>query len=143
MQEYDINNGNKLMIEILGHKPNKGGLYELDHSEFKSINVIQTYKEDEDLLIIEAGTVRTLFHPRQMNFHNDWNWLMKVVERICSLQDEEDEYLYTVEIRPDRCSVYSHMTSDVIENEHGEDHLTMVFHTLVEFIEYYNNLNNH
>ena len=60
-----MENNNKLIAEFLGYKPNTNGVY--------------------PIVCINEGEG---WHLETMKFNYDWNWLMKVVEKIESLPNE-------------------------------------------------------
>ena len=73
---------NKIISEFLGNKPSNNGLY-----------------------TINGKTTR----PSELIYHSDWNWLMKVVEKILSLSielDTMDKYYDIIDRIPNIEAVY-------------------------------------
>lgn len=72
-----------------------------------------------------------------LNYHNSWNSLMPVVDKINNIQDEEHQFLFFFEITPNCCNVFKR-GDKVVSNEHGATFIEMVYITVVLFIEWYN-----
>lgn len=70
-------------------------------------------------------------------FHNSWEWLMEVVNKINSFE-ENGVFTYGVIIAPEACVIERPTQYGNIENEHGATLIEMVYLTIVEFIEWYN-----
>lgn len=71
-------NENKLIAEYMGLKFDKGTMYNMGYDVFADGDLWRTH---------------------QLRYHNDWNWLMPVVEKILdiSFQDEGDaEDFYSI-----------------------------------------------
>ena len=77
----------------------------------------------------------------QCKFHNDWNWLMKVVEKIESIED----CVYQVDILQEGCKILERCRL-LIDNRVGKlesdtTKIESVYLACVEFIKWYNNKN--
>ena len=90
----------------------------------------------------KAGTVES------MQYHEDWNWLMEVVEKINSFNepDNEDAFTYNVIIRADRCQIVTCEDSVlgysvIVDNDNGTSLIEMAYQTIVEFIKWHNENN--
>ncbi len=76
---------NRLIAEFLGFTPDEDGMYLM--KDFVVDYVTDTYDFDEDNndkgeVTIREGVVRTGFHPQEMEFNTNWNWLMACVEEL-------------------------------------------------------------
>lgn len=66
----------------------------------------------------------------ELEFHSDWNWLMKVVEKIESLG-------YRIEIVKHICRIYLSNKETIIISENTPN-IEAVYTACVEFIKWYN-----
>ena len=71
-----------------------------------------------------------------LKYHEDWNWLIEVVEKIESLN-------YVFEIKITWCRIKQIENGNVIVLRWEEDKtkIEAVYNTVVEFIKWYNNQN--
>ena len=63
---------------------------------------------------------KTLLEPMSMKFNSDWNWLMKVVEKILN-----------VSLELDSIEMYYNITDSI-------PHITKTYEKCIEFIKWYN-----
>ena len=63
---------------------------------------------------------KTLLEPMSMKFNSDWNWLMKVVEKILN-----------VSLELDSMEMYYNITDSI-------PHITKTYEKCIEFIKWYN-----
>ena len=77
---------------------------------------------------------------KQLRFDTDWNWLMKVVEKIESLNYDFEilggEWVIIIDCDPDRNE------SDVIIETSDETKLSTVYKACLQFINWYNDNRN-
>ena len=71
----------------------------------------------------------------ELKYHEDWNWLMVVVEKIESLG-------YRIEIVKHICRIYLSNKETIIISENTPK-IEAVYNAVVEFIKWYNNQNNY
>ena len=114
----NVTENNKLIAEFLG--------YSQPHPDYP--DTTYWYKKDCQPLTI-------------LLFHLDWNWLMKVVEKIESLPDEENNGKFFFEIYQDSISIFSngHYINELIDVIGQGSRLNNVYQACVEFINWYNN----
>lgn len=75
------------------------------------------------------------------DFSNSWDWLMPVVEKINNILDDDDEFIYSVNIHPSKVTIYFYQRDIFVSNEHGSTLISMVYNAVVEFINEYNEEN--
>jgi hypothetical protein len=97
------------------------------------MNINNTHNQNED----------DVFHPDDMKFHKEWNWLMPVVETIESFQDGEDGdsmrgHLYNFRIEQHFVYILDGESMDVIIEMNGDSKLDATYNAVVEFINQYN-----
>ena len=68
-----------------------------------------------------------------LKYHEDWNWLMEIVEKIESLG-------YRIEIVKHICRIYLSNKETIVISENIPK-IEAVYSTVVEFIKWYNNQN--
>ena len=71
-------------------------------------------------------------------YKKDWNWLMRVVEKIENLQDENNCAIYNVQIEQCFVEIIENHTSDTIISTDANSKLEAVYNACVEFIKWYN-----
>ncbi len=77
----------------------------------------------------------------ELDFHTDCNWLIKVVEKIENLQDENSCAIYNVRI--EQCFVeiiINHISETIVEVD-SNSKIQAVYQACVEFIKWYNEQN--
>ena len=78
----------------------------------------------------------------ELEFHSDWNWLMRVVEKIENLQDENNCAIYNVQIEQSFTEIIDNHTSEtIIYNIDADSKIEAVYTACVEFIQWYNQQN--
>lgn len=82
---------------------------------------------------VSSTNIEDLFRFMGYNYHNDWNWLMEVVEKIESLG-------VVVEIRDNVC--YIETTPIDYYSELEETKIQATYKAVVEFIKWHNNQTN-
>ena len=78
----------------------------------------------------------------ELEFHSDWNWLMRVVEKIENLQDENNCAIYNVQIEQSFTEIIdNHTYETIIYNIDADSKIEAVYNTVIEFIKWYNEQN--
>lgn len=115
---------NILLAEFLG--------WETDEVEViapKSLEVIVPFET------VKGFFTTSIFKHEELKFHNDWNWLMLVVDKIESLG-------FSVTIHTDTCYV-AHNTDKSIEtiiniSDYKIGKLKVVYNACVQFVKWFN-----
>lgn len=127
----NILENNKIIAEFLEFKKVNflNGCYTfiipdyLSHGEYKNLTL-------EDNKEVVAWDVENLI------FHNDWNWIMQVVEKIESLN-------FVVQIHLNSCFIkeFEHFINNKAiwrGKSHAENKIEAVYSACIEFIKWYN-----
>ena len=78
----------------------------------------------------------------ELEFHSDWNWLMRVVEKIENLQDENNCAIYNVQIEQSFTEIIDNHTSEtIIYDIDADSKIEAVYNIVIEFIKWYNEQN--
>ena len=77
----------------------------------------------------------------ELEFHSDWNWMMRVVEKIENLQDENNCAIYNVQIEQCFVEIIINHTSETIVEVDSNSKIQAVYNACVEFIKWYNEQN--
>ena len=103
-------------------------------AEFLSVKIhpCETIENFKFLPMEERGLYNGYFID-ELNYHEDWNWLMEVVEKIESLG-------YRIEIVKHICRIYLSNKETIIISENTPK-IEAVYNAVVEFIKWYNNQN--
>lgn len=114
-------------------------------AEFLSIKIhpCETIENFKFLPIEERGLYNGYFIDA-LKYHEDWNWLMEVVEKIESLEifDRMGRFnINTKNFDENYTSFITDKDEDFIQCE-GETKIKAVYNACVEFIKWYNNQNN-
>lgn len=102
---------NKMIAEFMGLTPNECGVYQ---------------------------TKRGPYHLENLSYHLSWDWLMDVVEKINNILDDDDEFVYSVNIHPSKVTIYFYQRDVFVSNEHGSTMKEMLYLSVVEFINQLN-----
>lgn len=91
-------------------------------------------KEDENGNVVN----RLKFFPEDLKFHNDWNWLILVVEKI-EETETKDGRTFTVDIHRDNVIInqYGKYNNEIIVTERGT-RIENLYNACIEFVEWYN-----
>lgn len=94
--------------------------------------------EEQDLIDTFMGREHTRWAPGQYEagYHNDWNYLMPVVEKI-------EDSGFQVEILHNETAIRQGMTLRTIVLTGDKTKITSVYSAVVEFIKWYQNSNHH
>lgn len=107
MTEQEIIEGNKLIAEFMGGKwPER-----INHEVFKSLN-------------------------NDLGFHNSWDWLMPVVEKI-------EIFGFEIWIKPhNSCYIYAYPDIQLSKIINKDSKIESVYKAVIEFLTHYNRNNN-
>lgn len=121
----NIIENNKLIAEFMGWKENKDMEVKLT-----SGGITYYFQKNDEACI-----------PETMCYHSDWNWLMSVVEKINTI----DEDRFTVQIFSMDTYIYDSKDRNfIIKTEliyNPDELIKSVYNTCVEFIKWYNEQN--
>ena len=88
---------------------------------------------------IAYDNIKVCMHPNRLNYHTDWNWLMQVVEKVESLED--NRFLFQISTRQGFYAEirerFSYETK--IEDAYGKTRIESVYNACVSFVKWYNN----
>lgn len=71
-------------------------------------------------------------------FHLDWNWLMNVVDKIESFEDDEELYKYIIEIFGTTVNVTDTSCIKPIAETFERTKIKATYKAVIEFINFYN-----
>ena len=113
-------------------------------AEFLSVKIhpCETIEKFKFLPIEERGLYNGYFID-ELKYHEDWNWLMEVVEKIESLEifDRMGRFnINTKNFDENYTSFITDKDEDFIQCE-GDTKIEAVYNAVVEFIKWYNNQN--
>lgn len=113
-------------------------------AEFLSVKIhpCETIENFKFLPIEERGLYNGYFID-ELKYHEDWNWLMVVVEKIESLEifDRMGRFnINTKNFDENYTSFITDKDEDFIQCE-GDTKIEAVYNAVVEFIKWYNNQN--
>ena len=121
----NIIENNKLIAEFMGWKENKDMEVKLT-----SGGITYYFQKNDEACI-----------PETMCYHSDWNWLMKVVEKIESIEDG----IYQVDILQEGCNILKRcalfIDKRVGKLESDTTKIESVYLACIEFIKWYNEQN--
>jgi hypothetical protein len=124
---------NKLIAEFMGYK----------QSTSKSIganlvnNVYEWYLKDVGCYYINGDYHRE----DRLLFHLDWNWLMKVVDKIESFEDDNRCAKYNINTEQSFVEIIENNISMTITEADANTKIRAVYIAVINFIKYYNNEN--
>ena len=121
----NIIENNKLIAEFLVN--NEGNLVKIRDGVYSTIDDNEV--PDNDLTI------------NDLKYHEDWNWLMRVVEKIENLQDENNCAIYNVQTEQCFVEIIINHTSETIVEVDSNSKIQAVYRACVEFIKWYNEQN--
>ena len=121
----NIIENNKLIAEFLVN--NEGNLVKIRDGVYSTIDDNEV--PDDDLTI------------NDLKYHEDWNWLMRLVEKIENLQDENNCAIYNVQTEQCFVEIIINHTSETIVEVDSNSKIQAVYRACVEFIKWYNKQN--
>lgn len=74
----------------------------------------------------------------ELKYHNSWDWLMTVVDKIESFTDDNKCCKYNVKIEQCWVEIIDNQNSDEIVSVDGDDKILSTYKAVVEFIKNYN-----
>ena len=74
-------------------------------------------------------------------YNKDWSWLMRVVEKIENLQDENNCAIYNVQVEQCFVEIIINHTSETIVEVDSNSKIQAVYNACVEFIKWYSEKN--
>ena len=109
-------------------------------AEFMGYELEETLGGDNVYYIWNLDKTEKFFEPENLRFHNDWNWLMTVVDMIenrISLLENDNSFNVTV---GSTCyCVIQDSNGEVIEiTGEGRNKIMSVYKAVVDFIVWYN-----
>lgn len=122
---------NKLIADFLGAKPIILGA----SVEYEMYGIIECIKD--------GTNEKHFFIPDEMEFREDWRWLMPVVDKIEGFQDGKDGdsirgHLYNFRIEQNFVYILDGESMDVIIEMNGDNKLDATYNAVVEFIKWFN-----
>lgn len=126
--EVDTTENNKMIAEFMGGLYNNQARLSLQSNEiWLPYHGVCNYKNNNG---------------KCLKYHSSWDWLMEVVEKIESLENEENYYLYDVIIFPDAVLIESKDIGEIILINKSKGTFTTkieaVYTACIEFIQWYN-----
>ena len=76
-----------------------------------------------------------------LKFHYDWNWLIKIVEKIEGVEDENRCAKYNIKIEQCFVEIIENHTSETIIEVDCNSKIQAVYNACVKFINWYNKQN--
>lgn len=124
MNQEEISQGNKLIAKFMGAK------YEMQHHIRK-----------EELWLPIHGIVRydtiEIGKGKILHYHNSWDWLMPVVERIHKMGKLVSINFYSENDNPVECKIYNWGVGDPEIETETLSAIESVWSAVVEFIKWY------
>ncbi len=133
----DVEEGNKLLAKFMGYN------YYPHPEPFPGWRI--TTPEIQKILpksrkFMGAFLCRTT---KELRYHYDWNWLMRVVEKVEKIEDEEYGR-FAVYISSNHCQIQSTKSEKgypkYLGEEYAEDKIWATFSQMVNFIRGYNEI---
>lgn len=121
--ETSINDGNKLIA-----------LSEFSSDDIKHRIKIHNFLNRSDLYRDEES----------LKYHESWEWLMPVVEKIENIKDEEGSYMFSIKHGRDYCVItFNDIARDVIcAMSVSNDKILTLWQAIVKFIQWYTTFKN-
>lgn len=111
---------NKLLAEFLGY-----------------VNTTPTDK-DFNIYELKGGKLGRFIEAMSMKFHNDFNWLMLVVEKIESLETKDGK-TFTIDMHRDSVLIFEYgLTTNEIVFTEGKGRLENLYNACIEFVKWWN-----
>ena len=159
-KEQQILEGNKLIAEFLGFKFHKkldidfsdcGGIYDRTDVWSKVEILSEDYPESDQFYISDEWkpAIGDVIYG-ELEYHENWSWLMPVVEKIEAIYDKHHGY-FGIHISSNSCSIQGTYLHKAIKNlsEYGYVYMSdpnaifstkieSTWYNVVEFIKWYN-----
>lgn len=113
MKTEEITNGNKLIAEFMGHDCDFGAAIRFKYSSSEPFPLSgndANFESVESEVQMEVEEFGSTLEIETVSFHNSWDWLMPVVEKIlniCQESDEMEKYYIITDAIPEIESVFS------------------------------------
>lgn len=118
---------NILLSEFLGWKTD-----EVEVIAPKSLEVIIPFET------VKGFFTTSVFKYDELKFHNDWNWLMLVVDKIESIE-MHDGRTFTVDFYRDSVLIFEYgLTNNELIYTEGSGRRENLYNACVEFVKWYN-----
>jgi hypothetical protein len=108
-------------------------------AKFLGLKVAMT-EEETSKLDEKYGEDKVVLGYASMKYHESWEALMQVVDKIESIEDDNRYARYNVEIVQDFVTIYDNYTSEEIVDLDGGNKMVATYCAVIEFIKYYNTL---
>lgn len=109
-------------------------------AEFLGWLVMERYvtPTDEAITSLKLNSEFKEIPPYTMKFHNDWNWLMLVVDKIENLETK-DGRTFTIDMYRDSVLIFEYgtHTNEIIFTE-GKGRLENLYNACIQFVEWLN-----
>jgi len=112
-----MKDNNKLIAKFMGYQP-------YEHTDSIAIRI----NKDNEFNSLDFGHIHT-------KFHNDWNWLMPVVEKIETLGFTIEKNFQPID-KDWQCLVVK--GNDILLQEFNEDSIKAMYYLVSSFIKMYN-----
>jgi hypothetical protein len=137
--EKEILEGNKLIAEFMNSYRPYSGRYSGPHS-IEDIGMI-LYTNDDGYYVTDGAIIRVDYSLSQLLYHSSWEWLMPVVEKIENdIPGLDNIGGAQVLIFNDCCKINPYKMDVTFRpfNEIKGNKKEAIWHTVVEFIKWYN-----
>ena len=115
---------NKLIAEFMGANPTKESTNVYAYEMYGIIDTIE-----------DGVNEQHFFLSSEMKFHSSWDWLMPVVDKIESFEDDNRCCKYNVKIEQCWTEIIDNKTSDRIVLVDADDKKLSTFKAIVVFIK--------
>lgn len=123
---------NKLIAEFMGAVAI--GAYE--NKEQGTTHIMEYPKTEKG---IKYAPTNCLNHSTgAMHYHDDWNWLMGVINRIEDISDDLGQSRFNVQIEQCFCCILDQKTSEDICELDGDTKIEVTYNAVIEFIKFWN-----
>ena len=125
MNQQEITEGNRLIAEFMGFKPDESDRFFLT-------------KQFERFYEYDTGHFRaqTTFYGPELIFHTSWDWLMPVVEKIQGIDPEMNGYEFILYKNDTVLCIFD--GTGIYHSKTTSDKITGTWEVVVKFIEWYN-----
>lgn len=107
-------------------------------AEFLNITLIEGFNKETGGTFYYYNDVEMQDFVGMPEYHNSWNDLMPVVEKIESIIDELNQCRFNVQIEQCFCCIVDNKTSEDICEFDGDTKIEVVYTAVVEFIKFWN-----
>lgn len=141
MKTEEILEGNRILAEFMGHNSDLGAAIRFMYSSSEPFPLsgndanFDSVENEVQMEVEEFGSTLVI---NTLSFHNSWDWLMPVVEKIESIEDKNGYNIFWVKIDGVCCEIQQADSLDIIVEVDCESKIEAVFMACVEFIKWYN-----